>query len=441
MELPAPLLLGLDVGTTATKAVLVDASGREVEHAAVSTPFLARGDRVEMEADALRQALGEVLAGLGDARRNVAGVGIAGMAECGAPLDRSGAALAPVIAWHDPRGKEAVDLLERRFGPELPRRLGQPVRTVLTVAKLGSLVANGLRGMARWLGVPELVLRDLTGAEATEHSLAARTGCYDVGDHRWMPEVSEAVGFPIDVFPPVLHAGSVMGRVSPDAEPWSGLPTGIPVTIAGHDHLAGMAGAAVQRNERGNSVGTAETIVARCPTLPDVAAALDLRVAITVYPGGDEWAALVGAARAGLVLAAASAALGLPIEQLDALAAHAPPAEVDDHVDALAGGAAASLPDLPPGQLWAGLLRALTARAVDGYERLTALTGPARAMVVFGGGAASRPWLAAKEASFPVPVRRSTVSAVARGAAIQGGVAAGWWPSGEVAPPPPPATE
>ena len=60
-----PLLLGLDVGTSRTKAVVVDADGREVRHVATPTPFVTDGG-VEMAVDALLGAVREVVAGLGD---------------------------------------------------------------------------------------------------------------------------------------------------------------------------------------------------------------------------------------------------------------------------------------------------------------------------------------------------------------------------------------
>lgn len=427
------MLLGIDVGSSRTKAVLLDREGREAFTSGVATPFRAEAGRVEMGADALRYCLQAVLADLGPRRAEVAGVGIAGMAESGAPLDAAGQALAPVIAWHDGRGEEAAATLERRFGAELPLRIGQRIRTVLTVAKLGWLVGHGMAGMVRWLGVPELVLQGLTGEEATEFSLAARSGCYDVASKSWMPEVPGALGFSVDVFPPVRPAGATMGLVCRDAAAWSGLPAGVPVTIAGHDHLAGMAGAGVGPGDAANSVGTAETIVARTPSLPDVAAALDQGVRVTVYPRGQAWAALFGAARAGLVLEAAAGALGRPLAELDRLAAGAEPVDVGgDVVDALAHGEPVSLPGAPPGAVWAGLLQALADRTVDGYTRLTRVTGPCERLVVFGGGSTSEPWLRAKAAALPVPVVRSPVgAAVARGAALYAGVAAGWWPDVE----------
>ena len=400
------MLLGLDIGSSRTKAVVVDAAGGQVAGATVTTPFVTVGERVEMEVDALLAGVGEVLSGLGDHLEHVTAVGIAGVAESGAPLDAARRVLAPVMAWHDPRGEEAVALLDRRFGPDLALRAGQTANTKMTVAKLGWLLADGLKGMTRWLGVPELVLHALTGVETTEFSLAARTGCYDVVARRWMPEVAEAVGFGIDVFPPVAAAGTVMGHVSAAGAAWSGLPEGVPVTIAGHDHLAGMVGAGVAAGEVANSVGTAETLVGRTATVPDMAAALANGVAVTVYPGGDEWALLVGAARAGLVIEAEAGALGRS------------PAELD------ASG----------GERWAQVLAGLTARTVEAYHRLTSVLGPPARVVVFGGGSISVPWLEAKAAALPVPVVRSSVtSAVARGAAALAGRSLGQQQVGQAA--------
>ncbi|MCA1674255.1 MAG: hypothetical protein LC799_19385 [Actinobacteria bacterium] len=290
------VLLGIDVGTSRTKAVLVDEQGREVASAAVATPFATQEGRAEMEVEALCASLRDVVVALGDGRGRVVAVGLAGMAESGAPLDRGGQALAPVIAWHDDRGEEAVSRLEDHFGPDLALRIGQRVRTVLTVAKLGWLIEHGTTATALWLGVPELGLHALTGSTATEFSLAARTGCYDVGTREWIPEVPEVLGFSIDVFPMVRPAGAVMGRISADGAAWSGLAKGIPVTVAGHDHLAGMAGAGVMARDAANSVGTAETVVARSATPPDAATALAQGVRLTVehvlrpgYDYGDEY--------------------------------------------------------------------------------------------------------------------------------------------------------
>ena len=116
------------------------------------------------------------------------------MAESGAPFDVHGEPLAPVIAWHDRRGEEIAERLDDRFGVDLSGRIGQRIRYIATTAKLGWLVDDGLHGVTTWLGVPELVLHALTGAEATEHSLAARTACLDVTTAEWLPDVADGGG-------------------------------------------------------------------------------------------------------------------------------------------------------------------------------------------------------------------------------------------------------
>lgn len=403
------MLLGLDVGTSRIKAVVVDPAGVERAVAAVATPFAARAGGVEMEVADLETALTAAVAALGPARQRVAAVGVAGLAESGAPL-AAGRPIGPVIAWHDGRGEETVAALERRFGPDLARRTGRRLRTVSSVAKLGWLLGHGLPPPDRWLGVPELALFRLTGVEATEHSLAARTGAYDVIERTWLPDVVEALGLPAEVFPAVRPAGAPMGRISEQAAGRFGLPAGVPVTIAGHDHLAAAAGLGARADDLLNSVGTAETVLRRAETAPDVERALALDLAVTVWPGGEAWGVLCSAARSGVVLGELAAELGRSPVELDRLAA------------------AGDGPPGSPGERWAAALGDLAARTTAAGARVAELLGPHRRLVVFGGGSRSSPWLAAKAAVAGVPVVRSPVAeAAARGAALAAGVAAGWW--------------
>ena len=427
---PRPLLLGLDIGTSRCKALLVDRQGAEVGTALAPTPFVRRGDRIEMTVEALRSALERLLAGLGEAGSRVDAVGITGMAESGAPLGAQGLPLAPVIAWHDSRGAEAVATLEERLGVELPRHIGQRIRTVSSVAKLGWLVDHGMTGIRRWLGVPELCLFALTGAQVTDYSLAARTGAYDIVSCRWMPEVPDALGFPVEVFPVVHAAGPTMGRVTGEASTWSRLRAGVPVTLAGHDHLAALSGSGAGPADFGNSVGTAESVVVRTAVRPEIDRALSLKVAVTRPPTGEGWAILAGAARAGTAVQAVADALGASPAELDGQADGAARSDGSELLAAALAGAVPVPTGAPPGTVWNGLLAALSERTWQAVGRATELVGPPVRLVVFGGGAKSRPWLQVKAATGNVPVWRTTTGeAAARGAALTAGVAAGWWPS------------
>ena len=438
-----PLLLGLDLGSSRVKALLVDLEGRERRTVAVPSPFATTDVGVEAGVDELVGAVRRAVAELGDDRGRVAAIGVAGLAESGAPLDATGRALAPVIAWHDRRGEDVAGRLRERFGPELAGALGQEVRYVLSAAKLGWLLGHGVSGVSRWLGVPELCLHALTGETVTEWSLAARTGCFDVGRRAWLPEVAEAAGFDVEVFAEILAAGTPMGMVTAAAGDEWGLPAGVPVTIAGHDHLAGVVGSGADPGDLANSVGTAETVVGRSPTLPDTAAAVEAGVAVTVFPGDDGWAALASGARAGLAVNAAAEALGMSPSDLDAEAAAGDGTlDAPDLLESLRERDPPALPDGPAGAVWRTLLDALSVCTAEAVGRVAGLLGgPNRQavprLVVFGGGARSERWLAAKAARLDVPVWRTAAGeAVARGAAVFAGVAAGWWPAPADAPRP-----
>jgi xylulokinase len=436
-------LLGLDVGTTRIKAVAVDAAGREQAASAVATPFRAVAGGVEMAVGDLEAAVLDVVAALGPGvAGRVAGVGVAGMAESGAPL-LGGRPVAPIIAWHDGRGGETVASLERRFGPALARWTGRRAGTVSSVAKLGWLLTHGVPTPDRWLGVPELVLFRLTGAAATEYSLAARTGAYDVVERRFLPEVIDHVvaaggaagANAAGLLAPVLRSGTVMGVVSGEAAATFAVPAGTPVTIAGHDHLAAAAGLGARPDDLLNSVGTAETLLRRLPAVPDVDRALALDLAVTVWPGGTAWGVLASAVRAGLVIDALVDRLGLEPATLDRLAG--------DGAGASAGGAGAGgaptatveLPqgiavvDGPPGEMWTATLRAMARRTAAAADRVARLVGPPGRLVVFGGGSRSAVALRIKAEELRIPVVGYPVAdAAARGAALAAGVAAGWWP-------------
>src|SRR5205807_6883776 len=269
-----PLLLGLDAGSSRIKALLLDRSGAEVAVSAVATPFVQRGDAVEMSAGSLVRAVGEALQTHQAHLHRVVAAGVCGIAESGVPLDAHGTVLAPVIAWHDPRGAEVAARLSERFGDGLALRAGQRPRAVSSAAKLGWLVEHGCRGVRAWLGVPELIAWRLCGRLASEHSLASRSGWYDVIAHRWMPEVAAATGMPAAGLPAVVAAGTALGGVDGSGAAWSRLPPGTSVTLAGHDHLAGAGGAGVAATDMIDSTGSAEVILSHRTTVPDVARAL-----------------------------------------------------------------------------------------------------------------------------------------------------------------------
>ena len=420
------VVLGIDVGTSRIKAVLLAPDGYRRPLEPVTTPWDAAAGKVEAPVEAFRTCLEMMLQQVEHPRR-IAGIGIAGMAESGAAFSDRLGPLTPVISWHDPRGQDGAGALRARF-PGLDEKVGQRLRYIASAAKLADLAAGGLKGVRFWLGVPEIFLWHLTGETATEHSLISRTGWYDTPRKDYLPEVAESVGLPTGGLLPVKRAGEVMGQAR-----LPGLRPGIPVTIAGHDHAAAARAVGLRAGDLGNSVGTAESVVGIQPELPDIRKAVGHGVAVSVAPEGDAFCLMAGAARPGIVLSRLARMLNRPMAELDALAESSSFEEdsqtIDEYVLALQEGNKVSLPK-EPGIAWRMALRGLGRRTAEAARRLAAVTGPARRIVVFGGGSGIDVWLDEKKNAFSVPVAcLHGPDAVAAAAAEYAGVATGWWPT------------
>ncbi len=428
------LLLGIDIGTTRVKALLAGPDGRIAGIGMAPTPFETAGSHVEMPLASLRAAIAAAVASLGDQRKRVIAVGIASMGESGVPIDRSGQATGPLIAWHDQRGSKVVRQLDEAFGDALPARVGQATRTQSSIAKIGWFIQHGVE-VARWLGTAELGLWTLTGEQATEPSLACRTGAFDIRHTRFIADVIDAVGASPEIFPPVRAAGEVEGRVTPDGAAWLGLPIGIPVTVAGHDHMVGAVGVGIGSSDLLDSIGTAETLVRYASTGLDLSDAVAHGADVSIDPLHGRFAIMAGDLRPGRIVEAARRMLGDTVfealnrrEQLTESDTDTPDASEGQEVleQLRTQGATPAVAELA-GVRWRGLVEAMTTYMWRCAQDIEPLTGPPSRIVLIGGGARSDLWAGAKRRLTHLSVVRSRVEATAYGAALFAGRAAGLW--------------
>jgi sugar (pentulose or hexulose) kinase len=431
-----PLLAGLDVGTTSSKAVIVDLEGRELSHGRAPTPWEVTADGTQTSAAALlgsaRAALREALSAAPGGE--VLGLGVASMAESGVLLGPDGQVTGPVIAWHDTRDAREVAGLQAAIGAdEYARHTGLPLRSQWSLTKHRWLLSHdeGARHAVRRLGIAEWIVRCLGGTEVSEQSLASRTGWLDIYRHDWWPAALEWSGARPELLPPLVTAGTSLGRVPAGAG--IGELTGAVLTVAGHDHQAAAIGAgATGPGDELDSCGTAEAVVRTIPAGLDAASVLELtRGGITVgwhaLPG--RWC-LLGGTEGGLIMQRALETLGVDRDGLPALDAAALDAAALDAAGPDAAGldGGAPGPGAAPGEVWRATLAGVSAQARAVHEAMTAVAGPHGALVVAGGWLRSSAFLALKRQVFGPLLRPVVHEAGARGAALAAGVAAGTYP-------------
>ena len=433
------LLVGIDVGTSACKAAVVDADGRELAHGRAPTPWqrLPTGAEIDPEAlfGAAVEAARAAIAAAPDGR--VRGVGVASVGEAGVLLDAEERVVHPAIAWHDARGADEARRMAAELGEErFSERTGLPASPLCTLAKLRWLVDHHppARAARRWLNVGEWVVRRLGGADVAELSLSSRTGLLDLAAKAPFADALAWAGLPDDLLPELVLAGTPAGAADGAALPQA---RGAALTVAGHDHLCAGAGVGVVApGDVLDSCGTAEALVrVVAPPLGPEEIRRSVAAGVTVgFHLSEGRQALLAGVWSGIALQEVVDLLGVDAAGRSELAAAAlatapgdvPALELELH--SLERRPLCLPPGIPPARIWRAAVDAVTAE-VDSLLRATEeVAGPHRRIVVTGGWArdeavrASKARLGAVEAP---PV----VEAGARGAALLGGVAAGLFAS------------
>ena len=172
----------------------------------------------------------------------VAAVGIASMAETGLLVERgSGLPRTPFLPWFDRLAAAQADFLLNRanFAAEFCRHGVRPTFKC-SLAKLLWLHYQNAAQLedAVWLSMADYIALRLTGEFATHASLAVRTAAFCLDTGQWDAILLDDLCLPAEIFPPVLPAFQPVGGLQAGFASF-GLDAGIPVTIAGHDHLCG----------------------------------------------------------------------------------------------------------------------------------------------------------------------------------------------------------
>ena len=258
------VVLGVDLGTTATKVIAYDVSGKGLASASEPYPMeqpepgAAVQDPDEIVA-AVRTAVRKVVGEIAD--RRVAGMSLSAAMHSLIGLGEDGALVTPAITWADTRAADQARRL-RDEGLALPlhHRTGTPVHPMSPLVKLIWLRETQPdlhRRAARWVGIKEYLLGSWCESFVVDHSLASATGLLALQTLDWDPEALDLAGVTREQLPEPVPTLTVLPGLSPDAGRDLGLPSGTPVVIGASDGpLANLGLGAVHPGQVACSIGT-----------------------------------------------------------------------------------------------------------------------------------------------------------------------------------------
>jgi glycerol kinase len=440
------LLLGIDEGTSAVKAVLFDADLRSLREArrekALHHP---RPGWVEQDPQDVLTAVVEAVAeALHDAPDEVVACGLDHQGESVLAWEAdSGRPLTPVVTWQDKRSEEVLARLERDGRADEVRELsGMPLDPYFSAGKLTWLLENDAAVAAARaagnlrMGTVDSYLCDRLGAGfRTDPSTASRT---QLGAPDWDPRLLEIFGIPEEVLPEIDDTAGELGTLHHAS--W---PCELPLRARCVDQQAALAGAGcVEAGRTKATYGTGVFVLANVGAeRPAAAGGLVPTVAWRV--GGEvEWALDGGVFTAGALIDWLTRDLGLAP---DAAAFAGLANDVDDAggvrvLPALSGlgapwwrpGARAVMAGFTagarPAHVARATLEAIAWRVADVVEAIGEFS-PVDVLRVDGGLTREPLLLQLQADAAGVPVERGAVDATVAGAAALAAVGAGLWPA------------
>ncbi|MEI2263946.1 xylulokinase [Erwinia sp. CGal63] len=246
------MYIGIDLGTSGVKAVLLDENNRVVashtEKLTVSRPHPLWS---EQDPQAWWQATDRVMLALGaqHSLKEVRAIGLTGQMHGAVLLGRQQEVLRPAILWNDGRSAHACQQLEARV-PDARKITGNLIMPGFTAPKLLWVQEHEpaiWRQIARVLLPKDYLRWRLTGDFASDMSDAAGTMWLDVGKRAWSDKLLAACGLTRDQMPTLFEGNEVTGEITAElSQRWS-LPAKVPVVAGGGDNAAGAIGAGIWR--------------------------------------------------------------------------------------------------------------------------------------------------------------------------------------------------
>jgi xylulokinase len=262
-------ILGIDIGTSATKAILYDLDGKEITSASQSYPLSTpQPGWVEQDTEEVWQALILVLKTIVDQSNGCRVLSLAIAAQAGSiiPTDLKGDPVYPMITWLDNRSQELTRQWQADGTAATIRRLSgwQPFfgLPLPSIGWLKQELPEIHSAAKRFLGPADFFVHRLTGNFATDLSASSEMLLVDIKTGEWSEELCAIGGVDARNQAAIDWAGRKVGEVTFEASRLTGLPVGTPVIAGGNDQpCAGLGMGMTTPGKVMLSTGTAWVIM------------------------------------------------------------------------------------------------------------------------------------------------------------------------------------
>ncbi len=451
-------LLGLDVGTSGSRALLIDETGSIIasateEHEDFASP---QPGWAEQSPDdwwrASQMAVRAALTNASCSSSDIRGIGLSGQMHGSVLLGADDTIIRPALIWCDQRTEAECQWLTEQVGRErLVELTSNPALTGFTLPKLLWIRAHEpkLWNKVQTVLLPKDYVRfKLTGERATDMADASGTLLLDVARRQWSAEMLKATDLDYGMLPSVHEGPEITGQLTPRVADQIGLTAGTPVVAGGGDQSAGAVGMGIVKpGTVSATIGTSGVVFAATdqPTLDP-----EGRVHTFCHAVPNRWHTMGVTQAAGLSLSWFRSRFGAgeddgrnPYDRLTDEAATAPtgsdgvlwaPYLMGERTPYLDSNARGALVGLTATHTRAHVVRAILEGVAfslqDSFTILEAMKVPVHEIRLGGGGARSALWRQIQANVYRQQVTTlATEEGAAYGAALLAGVGTGVWAS------------
>lgn len=265
-------LIGIDIGTTSTRAIIIDEEGNLKASSTKDYPLITPkpGWAEQNPADWWNAAIHAIKDSIKSSRispKDIAAIGLSGQMHGSVFLDKKGEVIRPAILWCDQRTQAQCDEIYKIFGYEnfikLSYNKALPGFTAPKILWLREKEPENYSQVAQILLPKDYIRYRLSGEYLTEVSDASGTILMDIPKRNWSDKILEGLKINREFLPDVYESGKVTSYVSRAAASVTGLVQGIPIVGGASDNAAGAVGSGIIREGLiSDSIGTSGVVFA-----------------------------------------------------------------------------------------------------------------------------------------------------------------------------------